>query len=408
VKATEQWLSILGMGEGGWDDLSAAAKHEAACAERLYGGARHLAFVPEAVSAAMRIAWPSPMAQAVEEILTEHRGKTRIAVLASGDPMLHGVGVRLTRDLAVAEFRVIPQVSAFSLACARLGWPVAETTLLSLVNRPAEQVLRHLYPGQRLVLFSEDGSTPARVARLLTENGYGASRFHVLENLGGARERGRSGEAASWPEERCGKLNLIAVHCAAAAQARMLSLAPGLPDDVFESDGQLTKREVRAITLAQLAPAPHQTLWDVGAGSGSVGIEWMRAHPTCGCIAFEARADRAARIRRNAAQLGVPALEVIEATAPAAFAGMRAPERIFLGGSVDDDCLFDACWAALAQGGRLVANAVTVASECRLAARHARYGGELVRMMIARADPLGDSLGWRPMMPITQWIAVKR
>jgi precorrin-6B C5,15-methyltransferase / cobalt-precorrin-6B C5,C15-methyltransferase len=407
VSSTSHWLSIVGIGESGWDDLSAEARRAVAAAELLYGGARHLAFVPAAASVAVRIPWPSPMAPAVDQILTEYRGKKTITVLASGDPMLHGVGVPLTRDLAATEFRVVPQVSAFSLACARLGWPIAETNLITLVNRPVEQLLRHLYPGQRLVIFSEDDSTPAIVARLLTEFGYGPSKIDVFENLGGCSERNTRGLAASWRKDQCGKLNLMAILCARDTTAQTLSLASGLPDDAFDTDGQLTKREVRAVTLARLAPLPNQILWDVGAGTGSIGIEWMRIHPSCSCIAFEAREGRAARIRLNAARLGVPALKVIEGTAPAAFAGVRAPDVIFLGGSVDDDHLFDACWAALPRGGRLVANGVTLQSESRLAARHALHGGDLVRMMIARTDRIGDSLGWRPMMPITQWTVIK-
>ena len=407
MNSTARWLSIVGIGESGWEDLSGEAKRAIAAAELLYGGPRHLAFVPAPASAAVRIPWPSPMAPAVDQILMDYRGKKTITVLASGDPMLHGVGVPLTRDLAAAEFRIIPQVSAFSLACARLGWPMAETNLVTLVNRPVEQLLRHLYPGQRLVIFSEDGSTPAIVARVLTEFGYGPSKIDVFENLGGCSERNTSGVAARWRKDQCGKLNLMAVLCAPDATAQTLSLASGLPDDAFDTDGQLTKREVRAVTLARLSPLPNQTLWDVGAGNGSIGIEWMRIHPTCACVAFEARADRAGRIRLNAARLGVPALKVIEGTAPATFAGVRAPDVIFLGGSVDDDHLFDACWAALPRGGRLVANGVTLQSESRLAARHALHGGDLVRMMIARTDRIGDSLGWRPMMPITQWTVIK-
>jgi precorrin-6Y C5,15-methyltransferase (decarboxylating) len=407
VNSTERWLSIVGIGESGWEDLNGEAKSAIAVAELLYGGPRHLAFVPADASAAVRIPWPSPMAPAMQQILMEYRGKKMITVLASGDPMLYGIGVPLTRDLAATEFRVIPQVSAFSLACARLGWPIAETNLITLVNRPVEQLLRHLYPGERLVIFSEDGSTPAIVARLLTEFGYGPSKIDVFENLGGCSERNTSGLAASWRKDQCGKLNLMAVLCALDTTAQTLSLASGLPDDAFDTDGQLTKREVRAVTLARLAPLPNQILWDVGAGTGSIGIEWMRIHPSCSCIAFEAREDRAARIRLNAARLGVPALKVIEGTAPAAFAGVRAPDAIFLGGSVDDDHLFDACWAALPRGGRLVANGVTLQSESRLAARHALHGGDLVRMMIARTDRIGDSLGWRPMMPITQWTVIK-
>ena len=407
MTAAEHWLSIVGIGEDGWDGLNDEAKRAVESAELVYGGARHLALVPTAGSSATRIPWPSPMTPAVQQILTEYRGKKRVTVLASGDPMLHGVGVPLTRDLVATEFRVIPQVSAFSLACARLGWPMAETTLITLVNRPVEQLLRHLYPDQRLVIFSEDGSTPATVARLLTESGYGSSKIDVFENLGGSSERNIRELAACWLNKQCGKLNLMAVLCAPDTTARPMSLAPGLPDDTFDTDGQLTKREVRAVTLARLAPLPNQTLWDVGAGTGSIGIEWMRVHPSCSCIAFEAREDRAVRIRENAARLCVPNLKVIQGTAPATFASLRSPDAIFIGGGVGNDELFDACWAKLSSGGRLVANAVTLQSEASLVARHTLYGGDLMRMTVSRANLIGSLYGWRPMMPITQWTVTK-
>ncbi len=407
MTAAEHWLSIVGVGEDGYDGLNSEARRAIASAELLYGGSRHLALVPFAISSAPRVAWPSPMTPAVLQILTEYRGKKRVCVLASGDPMLHGVGVPLTRDLAATEFRVLPQVSAFSLACARLGWPMAETTLITLVNRPAEQLLRHFYPGQRLVIFSEDGSTPSTVARLLMESGYGSSKMDVFENLGGSSERNIAESAACWRNKQCGKLNLVAVLCVPDRMTKPLSLAPGLPDDAFYTDGQLTKREVRAVTLSRLAPLPNQTLWDVGAGTGSIGIEWMRLHPTCSCIAFEAREDRALRILENAMQLGVPNLKVIQGTAPATFGSLPSPNAIFLGGGVGNDDLFDACWAKLSPGGRLVANAVTLQSEATLVTRHTLYGGDLMRMMVSRADPIGGARGWRSMMPITQWTVTK-
>lgn len=407
MTATKRWLSIVGIGEDGWDGLNSEAKTAIETAGILYGGARHLTFVPEAISSPARVAWPSPMAPAIQSILTEYRGNKRIAVLASGDPMLHGVGVTLTRDLDPKEYRVIPQVSSFSLACARLGWPVVDTELISLVNRPVEQLHRYLFPGQRLIVLSEDGGTPSIIARLLTRAGYGYSSMTVLESLGGPAERQLSGRASDWTTGQCGTLNLVAIACAPDTTPEKLSLAPGLPDDAFETDGQMTKREVRAVTIARLAPLPHQCLWDVGAGTGTIGIEWMRVHRSCSCVAFETREDRAAHIRLNAARLGVPTLKIIEGNAPSSFKGLSQPDAIFMGGSVADDTLFDACWTSLAAKGRLVANAVTVDSEARLAARHARYGGDLMRMMISRADPVGNSYGWRPMMPITQWAVTK-
>jgi precorrin-6B C5,15-methyltransferase / cobalt-precorrin-6B C5,C15-methyltransferase len=402
----QPWLTIVGIGEDGWDGLTASAKLAIDSADIIFGGARHLSQVP-AVGNAARVAWPSPMAPAVQEILTEHRRQRRVAVLASGDPMLYGVGVMLTRELGMSEYRVIPQVSAFSLACARMGWAAAEVTLISLVNRPIEQLNRYLCPRQRIVIFSEDGATPQAVARMLTDAGYGSSTLHVFENLGGSTENHRVEVACSWLIERCGDLNLIALLCVGDANARPLSLVPGLPEDAFETEGQLTKREVRAATLARLAPLPGEQLWDVGAGTGTIGIEWMRTHPSCSCIAFEVHEERARRTMMNAKQLGTPALKVIVGVAPATFNGLQSPDAIFIGGGLTSEGMFEECWARLKSGGRLVANAVTVGSEATLAARQKIFGGELVRILVARAEPIGNDLGWKPMMPITQWTVVK-
>ncbi|HMF63803.1 MAG TPA: precorrin-6y C5,15-methyltransferase (decarboxylating) subunit CbiE [Edaphobacter sp.] len=401
----QPWLTIIGIGEDGWEGLSTEARRAVESADLIFGGARHLAHVP--MGEATRVAWQSPMASTVREILTTHRGQRRVSVLASGDPMLYGVGVTLTRELSPTEFRVIPQVSGFSLACARMGWAAAATTLVSLVNRPMEQLQRYLYPEQRVVIYSEDGATPENVARMLADHGYGSSRLSVFDNLGGSSERRRDGVARSWSTERCGDLNLIALACVADAGIKPLSLVPGLPEEAFETDGQLTKREVRAATLARLAPLPGQRLWDVGAGSGTIGIEWMRAHPSCSCIAFEEREDRVVRILANAKRLGVPALKVVTGTAPATFKGLETPDAIFIGGGLITEHMFEECWDRLVSGGRLVANVVTVESEASLAARHKQYGGELVRILVARAEPVGGVLGWRHLMPITQWTAVK-
>jgi precorrin-6Y C5,15-methyltransferase (decarboxylating) len=347
------------------------------------------------------------MAPAIQQILTAHRRQNRVAVLASGDPMLYGVGVALTQHLDSSEFRVIPQISALSLACARLGWAIAEVTLVSLVHRAIEQLHRHVSPGQQLILYSEDGTTPASIARLLTECGFGSSSMSVFENLGGPAERRVDAFAASWGTIQCSDLNVIAVLCLADAGTATLSTAPGLPDSAFETDGQLTKREVRAATLARLAPLPRQTLWDVGAGSGSIAIEWMRTHTSCSAIAFEERPARAERIRENARRLGVPGLQVMEGSAPSSFGDLKAPDAIFIGGGLSHEAMFGACWASLRSGGRLVANAVTIATESILFSLNKVYGGELVRISIERAVPIGSTLGWRPLMPVTQWSVVK-
>lgn len=401
------WLSIIGIGEDGWDGLNAEARRLVAGAQILYGGMRHLGHIPPTATDAARLPWPSPMGPAIHEILTEHRGCRRVTVLGSGDPMLYGIGVTLTRELPASEFRIVPQLSAFSLACARLGWPLAETTLVSLVGRPIEQLIRSLAPGQRVVLYSEDGATPSRVAQLLEQSGYGSSTMHVLERIGGRFEQHRCMVATGWSIERCDPLNLIALECIADADAHPLSLVPGLPDGAFETDGQLTKREIRAATLARLAPLPGQALWDVGAGTGTIGIEWMRVHPSCTCIAFELREDRANRIRRNAERLGVPGLRVVQGMAPDVFDGLEAPDAIFLGGGVGSEGLFENCWGRLLPGGRLVANAVTLESEAFVASWHKLYGGDLVRIQVAHVDRIGGASVWRQRMPVTQWMAIK-
>jgi precorrin-6B C5,15-methyltransferase / cobalt-precorrin-6B C5,C15-methyltransferase len=398
-------LSVVGIGEDGWDGLGLAARTAIERAEVLVGSARQLALVP--MVTAERLTWPSPMLPFVDELLARYRDRV-VVVLASGDPMLHGVGALLARRVDPAQLEVIPHVSAFALACARLGWAGADVTLLSVVARPLALVVPHLQPRRRLIIFSEDGTTPAALAALLVEHGYGASALTVLAHLGGPREERREGVAATWPSDRCADLHVVAVTCVAGDRTRPLAAIPGLPDDAFESDGQLTKREVRAATLARLVPLAGQLLWDVGAGTGTIGIEWMRAHPSSRCIAFERDTQRAARIRRNAERLGVPGLRVVTGIAPDALRGMPAPDAIFIGGGIVADGLVAACWDALTSGGRLVANAVTIEGETALAGWHGRLGGELVRIAVSRAEPIGGMLCWRPLLPVTQWALVKR
>ncbi|HEV3158067.1 MAG TPA: precorrin-6y C5,15-methyltransferase (decarboxylating) subunit CbiE [Candidatus Baltobacteraceae bacterium] len=404
-------LSIVGIGEDGWDGLGLDARQTIEAAEVLIGGARHLSLVPP--TSAERIPWPSPMLPLVDHIASHYRDR-KVVVLASGDPMLHGVGSVFARRLSSAlptphslDFHVIPQVSAFSLACARLGWPCAEVTLLSAVNRPLEEMHVHVHAAQRLIIYSQDGATPRAIAKLLVERGYGPSAMTIFEHLGGPREARRDGIAASWNSEYAADLNLVAVMCIAESGTRALGCVPGLPDEAFESDGQLTKRDVRAATLARLAPAPGELLWDVGAGSGSVGIEWMRTDPSCRAISFEHDAERVRRIRRNAQRLGVPGLRVVAGSAPSAFTGVDRPDAVFIGGGIASEGLVQACWEALSSGGRLVANAVTIEGEVILVNQHEVLGGELVRIAVSRAEPIGSMLAWRPMMPITQWAICK-
>lgn len=402
--ANPKWLAVVGIGEDGAVGLGATARQLIAAAEVVFGGRRHLGLAAGLIRGAAR-PWPSPFDTGMAEVLAL-RGR-RVCVLASGDPLLHGVGATLARRVDPAEMTVVPAPSAFSLAAARLGWSLHETETISLHGRPIEAVRPLLHPATRLLALTSDGRAPAALARLLVADGFGASRLTVLEALGGPEERLHAGAAADLTDAAFAPLNVVAVEVAAGPDARVLPLG-GLDDALFEHDGQLSKREVRAVTLAALAPCRGDLLWDIGAGAGSIGIEWMLRHPSLRAVAIEAVPERAARIRRNAAALGVPGLAVVEGTAPAALAGLPVPAAIFLGGGGTDPGVLDAALAALPAGGRLVANAVTLEMQALLAATAARLGGTLTTIAIARAGPLGGMTGWRPAMPVVQWAWVKR
>jgi precorrin-6Y C5,15-methyltransferase (decarboxylating) len=405
--AAARWLSIVGIGEDGVAGLTAVARELVSSAEIVFGGKRHLALAAPLIRGALR-PWPSPFGQAVAEVLAQ-RGR-QVCVLASGDPYLHGIGAVLARHVTPAETVVVPAPSAFSLAAARLGWALADCALISLHGRELDRVRPHLQPAAHVLALTSDGDGPAALASLLAGAGFGASRLTVLEALGGPRERIRSTAAANFDLGAIDPLNTVAIEVAATNHARIIARASGLPDGWFEHDGQITKREVRAVTLSSLAPQRGETLWDIGAGAGSVAIEWMLADVSLRAIAIEAQAARAARIARNAAGLGVPGLEIVHASAPAALAGLRAPDAIFIGGGAGDQGVLDATVAALKPGGRLVVNAVTLATEALLVARHAALGGDLIRIAIARAEPVGAAQRmtvWRPALPVTQWCWVK-
>jgi precorrin-6Y C5,15-methyltransferase (decarboxylating) len=402
--APRRWLSIVGIGEDGIDGLSATARALISDADIVFGGKRHLALATTLIRGAAR-PWPSPFAGAVDEVLAQRN--RQVCVLASGDPFNYGIGSVLARRVEPQEMVVVPAASAFSLAAARLGWALPETTLVSLHGRMLDLVRPHLHPRARVLALTSDGGSPAALARLLAESGFGESCLTVLEALGGPRERIRATRAARFDLDGIDELNTVAIEVIAEKDARVIARAAGLSDALFEHDGQISKREIRAITLSSLAPRLGELLWDVGAGAGSVAIEWMLADPSLRAIAIEARADRAARIRRNAAALGVPGLDVVEGTAPAALAALPPPDAIFVGGGASDPGVLDAVVAALAPGGRLVVNAVTLETEALLIARHAALGGELVRIALARAAPMSDLTGWRPALPVTQWSWVK-
>lgn len=394
-------ITVVGIGADGWRGLTERARAAIEAAELIVGSGRQLALIPE--TGAERRTWPSPMTPLLDELATGD--VERVCVLASGDPMLHGVGATLARRLGPGRLTVIPHPSAFAIACARLGWSEAETELVSAVAHPAEVLAAALQPGRRIVAYVTGVYGAAEIARVASERGYGPSRLIVLEELGGERERIVDSTAAQWGRRPAAELHCVAVECRPEPTAPLLPRIPGLPDEAFESDGQLTKREVRAIALASLAPVPGQLLWDVGSGSGSVAIEWMRTDPSCRAIAVEARADRAERIRRNALRLGVPSLEVVHGRAPAALADLKAPDAIFIGGGLTEEGLLDRCLAALRPGGRIVANAVTLEGERILYRALAQHGGKLVRLEVGDAEPLGEFTAWRARRPVIQWSA---
>jgi precorrin-6B C5,15-methyltransferase / cobalt-precorrin-6B C5,C15-methyltransferase len=393
-----EWLTVIGIGEDGWHGLSRDARRALLDADTIHGGERHLALLPARIRA-RREPWPRPFS--LDAVLAGRKGGARVCVLASGDPMHFGVGATLAREVTTGEMRVIPAPSSLSLAAARLHWALADAACVSLVGRRAASLLASLFRGARLIVLSADGGTPAAVATLLTAHGFGASRMTVFEHLGGANERRIDERADDWREPAVAALNLIAIECRTHAGHAGPPLTPGLPDDAYRHDGQLTKRDVRAVTLAHLAPQPGELLWDVGAGCGSIGIEWMRAHPACRAIAIEANEGRQRLIEYNRDALGVPALQLVRGEAPGALDALAAPDAVFIGGGLTAPGLIDACWSRLRQGGRLVANAVTLQSEAALVQWRARHGGELTRIGMAQAEPLGSFDTWRQALPIT-------
>jgi precorrin-6Y C5,15-methyltransferase (decarboxylating) len=392
------WLSVVGIGDDGLTSLSPKARAVVEAGELLLGGDRHLEMVPD--HPAERLTWARPLDATLDQ-LEKQRGR-RVVVLASGDPMCFGVGELLTRRFGVEEMQILPAPSAFSLVCARLGWSRCEVETLSVHARPIHRLHRHLCPGARLIVLSHDGTTPDAIAEWLRHRGFGPSRIWVFEHLDGAAERQIEGTAEDWQPASFAALNTVAIECAADTDAVVQSMTPGLPDDAFVHDGMLTKREVRAATLARLAPLPGQCLWDVGAGSGAIGIEWLRAIRRGRAIAIERNPGRVAAIGTNAGRLGTPELAVVHGTAPECLADLPPPDAVFIGGGITTPELLPTCWRALRRGGRLVANVVTVEGEQQLLRWHAEYGGELIRLAIARVVPVGPLHGWRPLMPVTQ------
>ncbi|TGU93710.1 precorrin-6y C5,15-methyltransferase (decarboxylating) subunit CbiE [Mesorhizobium sp. M00.F.Ca.ET.151.01.1.1] len=401
---TPKWLTIVGIGEDGLAGLGDEAKRRIAEAEFIFGGKRHLALVAS-FARGKPCPWPVPFDTGMADVLA--LAGRNVCVLASGDPFFHGVGATLARKVKPREMHVISAPSAISLAAARLGWALQDIEIISLHGHPIDLIRPLLQPNARILALTSDGDAPAAIARLLTELDFGASRLTVLEALGGPKETLNSARADAFNLENINPLNVLAIEIDSAPQARVLPLTSGLADHLFEHDGQITKREIRAITLSALAPRRGEVLWDIGAGSGSIGIEWMLAHPSLRAIAIEADPTRAARIGHNAVACGVPGLVIVEGSAPKALVKLATPDAIFIGGGGSDAGVLNAAIKALRAGGRLVANAVTLEMEALLLAQHTRRGGDLVRIGISRASPVGSMQAWRPAMPVTQWSWVK-
>lgn len=390
-------ITVVGIGADGWSGLDAARRSAVEAADVVLGGERHLALLPEEISADRR-PWPSPLRDGLPALLDDLKGR-RVVALASGDPLTAGIASTLIDVVGADDVTVLPAISSVALARARMKWPAESVTML----RDHRELPRHLADGNRILVLSADATTPDETARLLTEAGFGASDFVVLENLGAADEKRFDGVASEW-QPGAGPLNVIAITCAGSGGFGWVA---GLPDDAFDHDGQLTKRDLRASALARLAPAPGQLLWDIGAGAGSIGIEWMRAHPTCRAIAVEAREDRAKRAAENAVRLGVGSLRIVIGHAPEALADLPRPDAIFVGGGATDQGVLDAAWSALGPGGRLVVHGVTLETERVLTDRHAEHSGELTRHHVEHAAPIGSFTGWKPSRAIVQWAVTK-
>jgi len=399
-----RWLSIIGIGEDGRKGLSPAASALIDAAELVVGGRRHLELVGETPGEKME--WEKPLEATATTILA--RRGTPVAVLVSGDPFWFGAGATLARSIPIEDMQVLPSPSSFSLAASRLGWPLQDVTTLGLNMKGLTPLIRrHLHHGRRILALALNGETPRDVARLLSEAGFEESTITVMEALGGPREQIRSVLAKNFDFAAVDPLNIIAVDVVARSSARPIPFVAGLPDHYFENDGQLTKREIRAVTLSSLQPGAGQLLWDVGAGSGSIGIEWLLAHPANSAIGIERDAERAARAVRNSVTLGVPHLDIRQGAAPDALSGLAQPDAIFIGCGTAGGNVIEACWRALKPGGRIVVNAVTLESEQALLAAHQGRGGTLTRLSVERAEPVGKLTAWRPAMPVLQWVSAK-
>ncbi len=413
---TKKWLYVIGIGEDGWDDLSADSRELLYKSEIVIGGERHLKMIPGDWEGE-RIIWASPIREAVTKILdwrpSEPGSGKKVAVMASGDPLCYGIAAKLLRHLPIEEIWIKPALSTFSLICSRVGWSLPDIETLTIHGRPLEMLHTFVQPGAKLLVLNQDEGSPKQAAELLAARGFGKSQITVLEHLGGSKERQFSGQADSWNHPGGAALNAMAIECIAGTRANVLARIPGLPDDAFLHDGQLTKREIRAATLSRLMPVVDQVLWDVGAGCGSVAIEWMRCNPRCKAVAIEKSESRLKMIQQNAFQLGVPMLDIVPGNAPEVLVDLPAPDAIFIGGGLSGGNMLETCWNALNPGGRLVANAVTLEGEQKLVqwqkvnAEKNGASGDLARLAVSHVETIGKFQSWKEVRSVTQLTVIK-
>jgi len=413
---TKKWIYVIGIGEDGWDDLSADSRELLYKSEIVIGGERHLKMIPGDWEGE-RIIWASPIREAVTKILdwrpSEPGSGKKVAVMASGDPLCYGIAAKLLRHLPIEEIWIKPALSTFSLICSRVGWSLPDIETLTIHGRPLEMLHTFVQPGAKLLVLNQDEGSPKQAAELLAARGFGKSQITVLEHLGGSKERQFSGQADSWKHPDGAALNAMAIECIAGTRANVLARIPGLPDDAFLHDGQLTKREIRAATLSRLMPVVDQVLWDVGAGCGSVAIEWMRCNPRCKAVAIEKSESRLKMIQQNAFQLGVPMLDIVPGNAPEVLVDLPAPDAIFIGGGLSGGNMLETCWNALNPGGRLVANAVTLEGEQKLVqwqkvnAEKNGASGDLARLAVSHVETIGKFQSWKEVRSVTQLTVIK-
>ncbi len=414
---SKKWLCVIGIGEDGWDDLSADARDLLYESEIVLGGERHLKMLPKDWEGE-RIVWSSPIREAVSKIVSwrpeDSASVQKVAIMASGDPLCYGIATKLLRHLPIEEIWIKPALTTFSLMCSRIGWSLPDVETLTIHGRPVEMLHPFVQPGAKLLVLSKGEESPEQAAKLLCARGFGKSIITVLEHLGGRKERQFSGPADSWNHPEGAALNAMAIECIPESNATILSRIPGLPDEAFFHDGQLTKREIRAVSLSRLMPVVDQVLWDVGAGCGSVAIEWMRTSPRCRAVAIEKSKSRLKLIEQNSQELGVPMLQIISGSAPEVLADLPAPDAVFIGGGLSSGNLLQTCWTALKPGGRLVANAVTLEGEQKLLqwqnenAGKSGASGDLTRLSISRAEKIGKFQGWKEMRSVIQLAVIKK